>query len=169
MQERERREREERADRRLACPLRLGKSSLFTLLKMTDRCVNTTPPTLFYSLVDEKNDEPMGEFQRALPLSLLAGRILSLFLLSHLIAEKGLSHFLFIINHSRNERQQYKREEEDEDEERKKEERTSIFIITTHRISWQEQQQPPPRLAAAAPASAAIEHIDYIFLSLLCE
>jgi hypothetical protein len=55
------RKKKKRTDRRLACRLRLGKSSLFTQLKMTDRCCNT-PFVKYYSLVDKKIKQPMNEF-----------------------------------------------------------------------------------------------------------
>jgi hypothetical protein len=92
---------EHRTDRRLACRLRLGKSSLFTQLKMTDRCCNTSI-VKHYSLVDKKIKQPMNEFFCLFSTGKYSFRY---FFFSCLIEEKGLSHFLFIINHSRNEQQ----------------------------------------------------------------
>jgi hypothetical protein len=108
---------EHKTDRRLACRLRLGKSSLFTQLKMTDRCCNT--PIVKYSpLVDENNERPMSEF--FFPLFFLQVYFLCVFFFffSCLIEEKGLSHFLFIINHSRNEQQQQQVKRKKEEEEK---------------------------------------------------
>jgi len=123
---------EHRTDRRLACRLRLGKSSLFTQLKMTDRCCNTSI-VKHYSLVDKKIKQPMKEFFCLFSTGKYSFRFS--FSLSCLIEEKGLSHFLFIINHSRRE-QQHRTEKKKKKKKRKKllqATYTFFFTISTNK------------------------------------